>query len=94
MALASNCHDGSDEIGCDTVWELPQWLGESYTCPVTGTPNQQDDVHFFCGDGTCVPVNSRCNGHSNCADGSDEGNLPTNADSVTGKLSAATALGV
>ena len=26
---------------------------------------------------------SRCNGHSNCADGSDEGNLPTNADSVT-----------
>jgi len=79
----SNCGDGSDEVGCDTVWELPQWLGVSYTCPVAGTPNQQDDVHFFCGDGTCVPVNSRCNGHSNCADGSDEGNCPTNADSVT-----------
>jgi len=84
----SNCHDGSDEVGCDTVWELPQWLGESYTCPVAGTPGQQDDVHFFCLDGQCAPVSARCNGHTNCADGSDEANCPTTADGVTVETSS------
>jgi len=79
----SNCHDGSDEVGCDTAWELPQWLGESYACPVVGTPGQQDDVHFFCLDGGCTSVSARCNGHNNCADDSDEGNCPTTADGVT-----------
>jgi len=84
----SNCGDGSDEIGCDT--EPPLWLGKEHVCrsDVTHTPGQQDDVNFFCNDGSCTPVQGRCNGHPNCADGSDEVNCPTNADAVTVETSS------
>jgi len=68
----SNCDDGSDELGCETAWGLPAIL-QSEEC--------QDpfitDVQFRCADNTCTHIEGRCNGVSNCADGSDEeGCLP------------------
>jgi len=81
----SNCHDGSDEVGCDTAWAIPQWLAVNDVCRegATVVPGQQDDVQFFCADGSCTAVEGRCNGHNNCADGSDEANCPSNVDGVT-----------
>merc|ERR1719444_73778 len=66
---ASNCDDGSDELGCSTAWGLPALLHSDSTC--------QDpfvsDVQFRCADTTqCTPIEGRCNGVPNCADGSDE----------------------
>jgi hypothetical protein len=66
---ASNCNDGSDEMGCSTVWGLPALLHSDSTC--------QDpfisDVQFRCADNTqCTPIEGRCNGVPNCLDGSDE----------------------
>jgi len=65
----SNCDDGSDELGCTTSWGLPALLHSDGTC--------QDpfvsDVQFRCADNTqCTPIEGRCNGVNNCADGSDE----------------------
>jgi len=81
----SNCGDGSDEVGCVTAWEIPQWLAVNDVCRAGANvvAGEQDDVQFFCNDGSCIAVEGRCNGHSNCADGSDEAACPTNADGVT-----------
>jgi len=35
-------------------------------------PGQSNHDAFKCHDGTCVVFSARCNGHANCADGSDE----------------------
>lgn len=77
----NNCLDGSDELGCneedligDTGAPLPVDVQLSSVCPVGSAEalGVQDDVHFFCNDGTCIPVEGRCNGFYNCADQSDE----------------------
>merc|ERR1719502_105490 len=36
------------------------------------SPGQSNQDTFRCLDGTCITQAGRCNGHSNCADGSDE----------------------
>jgi hypothetical protein len=81
----SNCNDGSDEVGCVTAWELPWYLAVNDVCRegALHDAGQQDDVQFFCADGSCTAVEGRCNGHNNCADGSDEAACPTNVDGVT-----------
>jgi len=81
----SNCHDGSDELGCNTAWEYPALLQQHQVCRegANVVPGTADDVQFFCNDGSCTAVEGRCNGHNNCADGSDEMNCPTNVDGVT-----------
>jgi len=38
----------------------------------TVIPGTADDVQFFCNDGSCIPVEGRCNDIDNCADRSDE----------------------
>jgi len=63
----SNCDDGSDEVGCDTTWGLPAVL-QNDECQESFI----SDVQFRCADNTCTPIEGRCNGVSNCADGSDE----------------------
>merc|ERR1719329_419769 len=77
----NNCADGSDEVGCHTVWGLPA---------VMHTEQCQEpfvsDVQFRCGDEQstiCTPVAAKCNGYNNCPDGSDEENCPTTTTSVT-----------
>jgi len=81
----SNCGDGSDEIGCETEWGIPAWLAQNGECRVGAAhvAGQQDDVQFFCNDGSCTAVEGRCNGHNNCADGSDELDCPENTNDVT-----------
>jgi len=74
----NNCADGSDEAGCDANdmgAPTPIVVQKASMCPAGSTEavGVQDDVHFFCNDGTCIPVEGRCNGFANCADGSDEG---------------------
>jgi hypothetical protein len=73
-----NCDDGSDEEGCDTEWGAPAVLG-SQEC--------QDpfisDVQFRCADNTCAHIAGRCNGVSNCADGSDEQGCATTSIGLT-----------
>jgi len=80
-----NCGDGSDEIGCETAWSVPAWLNLNEVCRegANVVAGEQDDVQFFCADGSCTAVEGRCNGHNNCADGSDEANCPENTDGVT-----------
>jgi len=74
----SNCDDGSDESGCETDWGVPALLGhEECQEPFLS------DVQFQCGDGTCTHAAGRCNGISNCADGSDEQGCPTTTVGVT-----------
>jgi len=75
----TNCHDGSDEVGCDTIWETPAFLNVETECP----SDTSADVHFTCSSGHCVPVESRCNGQSNCNDGSDEQGCAVSMDGVT-----------
>jgi len=64
----ADCHDGSDEVGCDTTWETPAFLSGEIEWP----SDTCADVHFTCSSGGCVPVERRCNGHPNCLHGSDE----------------------
>jgi len=80
-----NCGDGSDEIGCETTWSVPAWLNLNEICRegANVVAGEQDDVQFFCNDGSCTAVEGRCNGHNNCADGSDEANCPETTDGVT-----------
>jgi len=63
----SNCDDGSDEVGCNTVWGLPAIL-QNEECQVPFI----SDVQFRCADNSCTHIEGRCNGEPNCADGSDE----------------------
>lgn len=81
----SNCGDGSDEDGCDTDWGIPAWLAQNDVCRAGAAhvPGQQDDVQFFCNDGSCTAVEGVCNGVNNCADGSDELACPENTNGVT-----------
>lgn len=74
----NNCHDGSDEQGCETEWGAPAVMG-SQEC--------QDpfvfDMQFRCGDNTCTHIAGRCNGVNNCADGSDEQGCATTSTALT-----------
>jgi len=68
-----NCQDGSDELGCDSIFETPASLSQHRVCEAHAVPGQQTDVNFACSTGQqCIPVEGRCNGHNNCDDGSDE----------------------
>jgi len=74
----ANCDDGSDELGCQTTWEVPALLHtEECQEPFVS------DLQFRCGDNTCAPAAGLCNGVNNCADGSDERNCATTTQHVT-----------
>jgi len=73
-----NCDDGSDEQGCDTAWGTPAVLG-SQECQSPFV----SDVQFQCNDGSCTHIAGRCNGVSNCADGSDEEGCPSTTQGLT-----------
>jgi len=73
-----NCDDGSDELGCDTLWGSPAVLG-TQECQVPFV----SDVQFQCADGSCTHVAGKCNGVANCADGSDEDGCPSTTTGVT-----------
>jgi len=73
-----NCDDGSDELGCNTDWGVPAFLGhEECQEPINS------DVQFNCGDNTCTHAAGRCNGINNCANGADEEGCPTTTVDVT-----------
>jgi hypothetical protein len=77
-----NCQDGfdggSDELGCETEWGVPAFLGtQDCQTPVNS------DVQWTCADNSCIHVAGRCNGVNNCADGSDEAGCPTTTQGVT-----------
>jgi len=74
----NNCGDGSDEVGCDSSWGTPAVLG-SQECQVPFV----SDVQFQCADGSCTHIAGRCNGVSNCADGSDENGCPSTTQGLT-----------
>jgi len=83
----SNCEDGSDESGCDTLWGMPADLRQASVeeCRegVTVAPGSFDDVQFFCASGECTSIEARCNGVNNCADGSDEAGCTFTSAGVT-----------
>lgn len=70
----NNCEDGSDEMLCDALFG-PAVLDSQEECH---DDNMGDnDYEFHCRDQTgCVAMESVCNGHPNCNDGSDEFNCP------------------
>jgi len=77
----SNCGDGSDELGCNTLWgvaaDLRMASTEECRADATVVPGSFDDVQFFCASGECTSIEAKCNGVNNCLDGSDESNCPT-----------------
>jgi len=81
----AQCHDGSDEEGCDTPYGKPAYVGTEYPCEV----NFLTDVHFQCASGQCVEKVGLCNGIDNCQDGSDEanciGHLVIDAEATSGR---------
>jgi hypothetical protein len=66
----NNCADESDETGCDDETDhfVPAYLSQESECPA----DFHADVHFRCTSGACIEKVGMCNGHANCADGSDE----------------------
>ncbi|XP_071492673.1 MAM and LDL-receptor class A domain-containing protein 1-like isoform X7 [Diadema antillarum] len=62
----SNCYDGSDEYNCD-------YSTSSWYQPTQGYQSCYS-WQFQCNDGSCISDYYRCNGYSNCGDGSDEYN--------------------
>jgi hypothetical protein len=74
----SQCGDGSDEEGCNTAWGVPAVMG-AQECSDTFTT----DTQFRCADNSCVAVAGRCNGVSNCVDGSDEQGCATTTQGLT-----------
>ncbi|XP_071492675.1 MAM and LDL-receptor class A domain-containing protein 1-like isoform X9 [Diadema antillarum] len=62
----SNCGDGSDEYNCD-------YSTSSWYQPTQGYQSCYS-WQFQCNDGSCISDYYRCNGYSNCYDGSDEYN--------------------
>jgi len=81
----AQCHDESDELGCDTPYGKPANVGTEYPCEV----NFLTDVHFQCASGQCVEKVGLCNGIDNCGDGSDEascsGNLVIDTEATSGR---------
>jgi hypothetical protein len=76
----SNCDDGSDELGCSTSWGLPALLHSDTSCQEPFV----SDVQFRCADNTqCTPIEGRCNGVNNCADGSDEAGCSAGTTGLT-----------
>jgi hypothetical protein len=73
-----NCDDESDELGCDTDWGAPAVL-QNEVCQ----ENFVSDVQFRCNDNSCTHIAGRCNGVSNCADGSDETGCDSNTNGLT-----------
>jgi len=87
----SNCADGSDEVGCDASQDLfvPAYIATETPCPA----DFSSDVYFQCSNSNCIEKVGLCNGHSNCADGSDESHCSaslvtsTTIESFSGKVS-------
>ena len=73
-----NCADGSDESNCETSWGLAAVLNrEECQDPLVS------DVQFRCLDNACIPIEGKCNGVNNCADGSDESGCVAGTTGVT-----------
>jgi len=73
-----NCRDGSDETICKRLLTKPNkaYKNPARTCTVKQRlklkPGMGDLRTFRCWDGTCTHITGKCNGFSNCGDGSDE----------------------
>lgn len=85
----TQCNDGSDENGCNSP--APAFLGVSGECP-SGLGlafGESNDVNFRCHDGSCTERAALCNGHNNCADGSDEshcgGQISVSVEATSGR---------
>jgi len=81
----NNCADGSDETGCDGLF-IPAYLTQSCS---TYPDEFHNDAHFRCADGQVIEKIGLCNGHDNCADGSDEtqcsGSIHITLESTSGR---------
>ena len=81
----SQCNDGSDEVGCDTPYEGPAYLGTQFACPA----DFLTDVFHQCASGHCIQKVGLCNRQPNCADGSDEtgctGDLVIDTEATSGR---------
>merc|ERR1712064_173917 len=63
-----DCSDGSDEQNCPVSSAKPQPSPTESYCPYW---------KFRCNNGQCINQYQKCNGHTDCYDGSDEWNCAT-----------------
>lgn len=86
-----NCGDGSDEIGCTTPDQ--SYVSSAVQCDAVDSriPRGTDNGKTFrCRGGQCIPMRGRCNGVTNCRDGSDEMDCTATATTTTSTTTTTT----